>query len=269
MHRIREAVGLKLCAAQMAIAWENKAENLKKCSVLAEQASSNGAQLIVFPELTLTGFSMNKDLSEPPDGDSVNQFMRLSEKIGIAAGFGFACRTEEGITNRFCIVNAGRVVANYDKIHPFSYGGECATYTGGNLPASVELFGEAIGLTVCYDMRFPELYQALSQTCTLIINIANWPDKRRDHWQTLLKARSIECQSFIAGCNRCGSGNGLNYSGDSAVYSPWGEEAAKAEPYKEQLIYAEINGKVCREAREIFPVKQDRKLELYRDFYAK
>lgn len=81
--------------------------------------------------------------------------MRLSEKIGIAAGFGFACRTGEGITNRFCIVNAGRVVANYDKIHPFSYGGECATYTGGNLPASVELFGEAIGLTVCYDMRFP------------------------------------------------------------------------------------------------------------------
>ena len=93
MHRIREAVGLKLCAAQMDIAWENKAENLKKCSVLAEQAASNGAQLIVFPELTLTGFSMNKDLSEPPDGDSVNQFMRLSEKIGIAAGFGFACRT--------------------------------------------------------------------------------------------------------------------------------------------------------------------------------
>ena len=184
MHRIREAVGLKLCAAQMDIAWENKAENLKKCSVLAEQAASNGAQLIVFPELTLTGFSMNKDLSEPPDGDSVNQFMRLSEKIGIAAGFGFACRTGEGITNRFCIVNAGRVVANYDKIHPFSYGGECATYNGGNLPASVELFGEAIGLTVCYDMRFPELYQALSQTCTLIINIANWPDKRRDHWQT-------------------------------------------------------------------------------------
>ena len=84
MHRIREAVGLKLCAAQMDIAWENKAENLKKCSVLAEQAASNGAQLIVFPELTLTGFSMNKDLSEPPDGDSVNQFMRLSEKIGIA-----------------------------------------------------------------------------------------------------------------------------------------------------------------------------------------
>lgn len=167
MHRIREAVGLKLCAAQMDIAWENKAENLKKCSVLAEQAASNGAQLIVFPELTLTGFSMNKDLSEPPDGDSVNQFMRLSEKVGIAAGFGFACRTGEGITNRFCIVNAGRVVANYDKIHPFSYGGECATYTGGNLPASVELFGEAIGLTVCYDMRFPELYQALSQTCTL------------------------------------------------------------------------------------------------------
>lgn len=73
----------------------------------------------MFPELTLTGFSMNKDLSEPPDGDSVNQFMRLSEKIGIAAGFGFACRTGEGITNRFCIVNAGRVVANYDKIHPF------------------------------------------------------------------------------------------------------------------------------------------------------
>lgn len=86
MHRIREAVGLKLCAAQMDIAWENKAENLKKCSVLAEQASSNGAQLIVFPELTLTGFSMNKDLSEPPDGDSVINSCASQRRSGSQQG---------------------------------------------------------------------------------------------------------------------------------------------------------------------------------------
>ena len=253
----------------MDIAWEDKPANLAKCTAYAEQAASRGAQLIVFPELSLTGFSMNKDIAEPPQGNTVSSFARLSQRLGIAIGFGFACRVGEVITNRLCIVNNGELAAYYDKIHPFSYGGECSTYTGGDTPVRAELFGETIGLTVCYDLRFPELYQELSQNCTLIINIANWPEKRRGHWQTLLKARSIECQSYIAGCNRCGSGGGLSYSGDSAVYSPSGELIAAAEPSREELIYAEIKGSECRSTRETFPVKMDRRTDLYRDFYAK
>lgn len=239
------------------------------CIDLAEKAVSGGAQLIVFPELSLTGFSMNKEIAETPRGETFQSFARASERLGIAIGFGFACKTEGIIKNRFCIVNKGNAEAEYDKIHPFSYGGECSLYTGGNVPMSVDLFGEQIGLSICYDLRFPELFQELSRNCSLIINIANWPEKRRDHWQTLLKARAIECQSFVAGCNRCGMGNGLNYSGDSAVYSPSGETIAAAEPFKEQLIFADINGDECRKAREEFPVKQDRKTKLYSDFYAK
>lgn len=260
---------MKLCAVQMNIEWENKAANLAKCTAFAQKAASEGAKLIVFPELTLTGFSMNRDIAESMDGNTVRNLRVLSDKLGAAIGFGFACRTGEVITNRFCIANEGRVAAYYDKIHPFSYGGECSTYTGGNKLSTVELFGETIGLTVCYDLRFPEIYQELSGTCSLIINIANWPEKRSNHWKTLLKARSVECQSYIAGCNRCGTGNGLEYSGDSAVYSPSGELAASAEPFAEQLIYAEINSTVCRDIRDGFPVKTDRRTDLYRDFYAK
>lgn len=258
---------MKLCIAQMDISWENKPKNLAKCTGAVIEAAQNSADLIVFPELTLTGFSMNRQIAEPPGGDTVQSFAALSEKYGIAIAFGVACRIGEVITNRLCIASGGSIIAEYDKIHPFTYGGETSVYTAGNSLAAVSLCGVSVGLTICYDLRFPELYMELSRNCQLIINIANWPDGRRVHWQSLLQSRSIECQSYIAGCNRCGSGNGLDYSGDSAVYSPTGERTAAAEPYREQLIYAEVLPAVCEGARASFPVKNDRRYDLYRDFY--
>ncbi len=260
---------LKICVAQTDIVWENKAENFRKCRRFTEQAAEHGSRLIVFPELSLTGFTMNRSLAEAPDGETVQRFSELSRESGIAVGFGFACKQNDRITNRFCIADNGAVIAQYDKLHPFSYGGECAVYSPGDKLVTAEISGETLGLTVCYDLRFPEIYQKLSETCSLIIVIANWPDSRSDHWKTLLKARAIENQCFIAGCNRCGNGGGLDYSGDSAVYSPAGELAAASEPYREQLIYAEISREECWKIQNGFPVKKDRRFEIYRDFYVK
>lgn len=260
---------LKICVAQTNIVWENKSKNLRRCRDFIKTAAENGSRLIVFPELSLTGFTMNSSLAEAPGGETVRQFSHLSQEFGIAVGFGFACRESDRITNRFCIADNGGIIAGYDKLHPFSYGGECAVYSPGNHLETVELSGETLGLTVCYDLRFPEIYQKLSESCSLILVIANWPDSRSDHWKTLLKARAIENQCFIAGCNRCGSGGGLNYSGDSAVYAPTGELVGASEPYAEQLIYAEISGEECRKIRSGFPVKKDRRIDLYRDFYVK
>ena len=264
-----EAVRVRLCLSQMDICWEDKGKNLLAAEKMMRSAASDGADLIVFPELSLTGFTMDRTLAEAPGGFTESAFRELSAKHGIAACFGFACRTGEVITNRCCAVSGGETIAVYDKIHPFSYGGECAVYSAGSTLAKFELSGEVIGLTICYDLRFPEIYQALSEECSLIVNIASWPDKRSEHWKTLLKARAIETQSYIAGCDRCGSGGGLDYSGDSAVYSPEGKPISQAEPYKEQLIFAQIDHSECGRVRNGFPVKNDRRTELYRDFYAK
>lgn len=260
---------LKLCISQSDIIWENKQDNMSRCRSAMRRAAEQGAQLVVFPELSLTGFSMNSALAEPPDGETVQFFTDASCELGIAAAFGFACGSGGKITNRLCIADNGIITAEYDKLHPFSYGGECSVYSPGNSLASAEVCGEVVGLTICYDLRFPEIYQALSRSCSLIIVIANWPDKRSEHWSTLLKARAIENQCYIAGCNRCGNGGGLSYSGDSAVFSPSGELICAAQPYDEQLIFADINRDECAKVQESFPLKNDRRLDLYRDFYAK
>ena len=260
---------MKLCLVQSDIVWENKQANMSRCRASMEQAGEQGAQLVVFPELSLTGFTMNPALAEPEDGGTAEFFVETTRELGIAAGFGFACVHDGVITNRFCIADRGVITAEYDKLHPFSYGGECGVYSPGNRLVTAEVCGETVGLTVCYDLRFPEVYQALSESCSAILVIANWPDKRSEHWKTLLKARSIENQCYIAGCNRCGNGGGLNYSGDSAVFSPAGELICAAEAYKEQMIFADVRREVCASVQGSFPVKQDRRRDLYRDFYAK
>lgn len=258
---------MKICAAQTDIIWENKQENMRRSREIIETAAGQGAQLVVFPELSLTGFTMNPELAEPPDGRTVQFFAEVSREFGIAAAFGFACSHDGVITNRLCIADRGEITAEYDKIHPFSYGGECAVYSSGNRIVTANTGGITTGLSVCYDLRFPEIYQAMSGSCQLLLVSANWPDTRAYHWDTLIKARAIENQCYFAGCNRCGNGGGLSYSGDSIVCSPSGEVIAAAEPYKEQLVFADIGCEEVGRLRGGFPLKKDRRLDIYRKFY--
>lgn len=260
---------MKLCLAQTNIVWEDKSANMHKAREILAEAARRGTDLVVFPELSLTGFTMNASLAEPVDGETVRFFQNATADLKIAAAFGFACAHDGVVTNRLCIADHGEITAEYDKIHPFSYGGECSVYSGGSRIVTAEICGIRVGLSVCYDLRFPELYQAMSEQCQLILVSANWPDSREYHWNTLLRARAIENQCYIAGCNRCGTGGGLDYSGGSIVCSPTGEVISAAEPYKEGLVAAEISEEEVSRIRRGFPLKNDRRQDLYRDFYAK
>lgn len=255
---------MRVCAVQMDTVWEDKSANMPLCREFARQAAGK-CELLVFPELSLTGFSMNKSLAEPPNGETERFFCALSEEFGIAIAYGFACSEGGRITNRLCVSQGGRTVARYDKLHPFSYGGEI--FSAGDRVAFAEVAGMRLGLAVCYDLRFPELFSRLSRECGGIVVIANWPEKRRDHWLALLKARAIENQCYIVGCNRTGAGGGLCYSGDSAVFSPTGELISGAPPNEESLVFAELSQEVVSRAREDFPVSTDRRPSLYREFY--
>ncbi len=260
---------MKICLAQTDIVWEDKAANMRRCRELMKEAVESGADLVIFPELSLTGFTMNASLAEPSDGETVLFFQEVTRELHTAAAFGFACNSDGRITNRLCIADHGNITAEYDKIHPFSYGGECSVYSAGERIVTAEVCGTTVGLSVCYDLRFPEIYQAMSEECQLILVIANWPDSRMYHWNTLMRARAIENQCYIAGCNRCGTGGGLVYSGGSMICSPTGEVISAAKPYKEQLIYADISKEEVSSTRKGFPLKNDRRQDLYKDFYAK
>jgi predicted amidohydrolase len=149
----------------------------------------------------------------------------LAKKYSIAILFGVVIEDQKKAFNKSFFINSeGKILSQYSKIHPFTFAGEDKYYTPGNTLSIVNFNECEIGLTICYDLRFPELYSALAKESDIIINIANWPKKRVDHWNTLLKARAIENQIFIAGVNRTGvDGNGLEYEESSNIYNANGE----------------------------------------------
>ncbi|MBP1544755.1 MAG: hypothetical protein J6A16_11730 [Oscillospiraceae bacterium] len=158
----------------------------------------------------------------------------------------------------------GQIQARYSKMHPFTYGGEI--FAKGSSPVCFCIDDMYIGLTICYDLRFPELYQELSKSCGCIIVSASWPKSRREHWLTLLRARAIENQCYIIGCNRTGNGDGIEYCGDSVVFSPDGLLVADGAD-RCGIVLCEISGQTVSEIRKAFPLKQDRRPVMYKNFY--
>jgi omega-amidase len=152
----------------------------------------------------------------------------------------------------------GSEQAMYRKIHPFSYGGEDKLYEPGREIVTFEVEGWVVQPTICYDLRFPELYRAGSGRGThLILVQANWPEARQVHWRTLLQARAIENQAFVAGVNCCGDQDGLRYGGGSVVFSPKGEPMAQAAA-EEGLVRAKIDMDDCKQWRKQFTALRDR-----------
>ena len=164
--------------------------------------------------------------------------------------------------NRLGIAENGELKLNYAKIHPFSYGFEGDYYQGGRKLKSVEWKDTTLGAFICYDLRFPEIFQISSEKSEIIFVIANWPRSRIDQWDTLLKARAIENQVYMVGVNRTGDGDGLHYNGHSAIYSPDGEVITTIRE-EECLLIGDINPGVIKEMRKTFPMKNDRREELY------
>lgn len=261
---------MKVALAQLDIAWEDKEKNKKRCCEMIEQAKKQGAALIVFPEMTLTGFSMNTEeqgetLQNSP---TIAFFQQKAKQYDMAMIFGLIIKEGEKSENHCIMLNkSGEIVTDYTKIHPFSYGAESKYYTGGNQVVFGTIEDIPFSTLICYDLRFPEIFQVCSTKSHVITVIANWPSPRRCHWISLLKARAIENQCYILGVNRCGSGDGLEYSGDSMIIDPYGEVLARAKQPCQELVVAEIDDSIVTKYREEFPLKKDRKPLLYSQLY--
>ena len=264
---------MRIALGQLNMVWEDKGLSLQKSEELIRQAAAGKAEEIFFPDMSLTGFSMNLDRigERRAASESVAAMQKLAVKYGTAVGFGWAALPEPGDekgTNRFTLVDRdGQVLGEYAKLHPFRYGGEADAYQGGNELVTVPFYGHVIGLYVCYDLRFPEIFQAASDRADLLVVIADWPASRRDHWLTLLRARAIENQAYVAGINCVGDLDGLNYSGDSTVFDPMGQMLGTLHG-QEGLVVCDI-GEDARTLREKFQMKSDRRNDLYIQQYEK
>lgn len=241
--------------------WENKETNKKKLQKLIAGLSED-VSLLIFPELTLTGFTMRSALfAEELNGDSIHFFKVIAKENNCHIITGLILEIEGKYFNSAIhIDNAGEIIECYNKIHPFSMSGEDINYNAGDRTVITQIEQLKIGLSVCYDLRFPELFRLYSiEKVELIVTIANWPIPRIEHWRTLLKARAIENQCYMAGVNRVGKDLFHDYNGYSSVYDPMGKEIISLID-KEEIIIANINIELVKETRKKLPFLNDIKL---------
>ena len=251
---------LKIGLVQFSPVWENKSANIEKIKNLVSAISE--VDLLIFPEMTLTGFTMKaKDFAEETKGSSFQFFSSLAKEKKCALMFGVIEKGKRKNFNSLIhINNQGKVVSVYRKIHPFSYSKENIFYGRGKKAVVTKVKGLNIGLSICYDLRFPELYRLYGkEKVHLIVDIANWPDTRIEHWRTLLKSRAIENQCYVAGVNRVGDDPKLHYKGFSSVFDPMGKEIVGVEN-EEKIIIAEIDKSQVDSVRKQFPFLTDIRL---------
>jgi omega-amidase len=217
--------------------------------------------------MTLTGFSMNTEViaEDYKSSGSIRFFKNIAREQRIHIMFGTVLNGDvKPYNTMLSITKSGRVAARYSKLHSFSYAGEHLHYQQGSEAVAAGIERKKIGLTICYDLRFPELYSILAKRCRAIVNIANWPQERAEHWRTLLRARAIENQIYMIGVNRTGTdGNGIRYRKNSMVVSPQGEILSPETSEGDIDIYT-VDLAAVDTYRHAFPVLKDRRADLYK-----
>ncbi len=252
---------LRIALIQLDIAWENRAENHRRADRRIREAAANGARLVILPEMFPCGFSLGAStagLCEPEGGPTEAWMVEVATGMDLWILAGVPQQSKNGAENRALLVSPKGEVQRYTKLHPFSFAGEQEHFAGGTTVTSWLVEGVRVTPFICYDLRFPEVFRQTVDQTDLYVVIANWPDRRRAHWQALLTARAIENQAYVAGVNRAGDGGGLHYTGDSALISPWGERiVAGAE--QEVVLVADVDAGAVGTARAQFPVLKDRR----------
>lgn len=258
---------MRIALGQLDMVWEDKRATLEKVEQMMATASAAQANLLIFPEMTLTGFSVNlqKIGEEPEVSWSVEQMRRLASEYKLSVGFGWAALPKQAGdkgTNRFTLIHeTGEVLAEYTKLHPFRYGGEADVFQGGNRIVTVPFQNRVLGLFVCYDLRFPEIFQIASRKADILLVIANWPSSRREQWMTLLCARAVENQAYVAGVNCTGTRDGIEYCGDSMAVDALGNVLGVLSQ-QEGVLVCEMDDRAWS-LREKFQTKRDRREEFY------
>ena len=255
---------MKIYSVQLNIAWENKRANFERVEALLQAAAPEAQSMVLLPEMFATGFTMNvKDVREKAGGETEKFVSALARRFGIYVTAGVVQATaRRGHNQSVTFDPRGGEVARYNKIQPFTPGGESDNYEAGCEVTTWKWNGLKVSPFVCYDLRFPEHFRTAARAgAELITVIANWPVARIQHWVTLLQARAIENQCFVAGVNRCGTDPKLTYNGRSLIVSPKGDVLADA-GNGECVISAELDLELLRTYRKEFPFLKDMKKDL-------
>jgi predicted amidohydrolase len=257
---------------------QDKAANLERAQSLVARASSTGADVVVLPEKwNLIGSADDyRAAAEPLDGPSVEAMSEWARTLGVTLVGGSITERRDGrdkLSNTSCVFDPeGKLLAVYRKIHLFDVevGGHVYRESEAEEPGTEPVVARAedwnIGLTVCYDVRFPELYRILAlESAELVTVPAHFTTPTgRDHWHVLLRARAIENQYYVAAAGQVGETvPGKPAYGRSLIVDPWGVVLAQA-PDEETVVTAEIDRARMREIRAKLPSLANRQADAYR-----
>ena len=259
---------MKVAVLQMNVAFGQPDKNIASFYRLAEQAMEARPDVLLLPELWQTGFYPQPILSYA-DADGQQTRAALSAlarryQVNIVGGTAANAIGPQVFNTCYVFDRSGHLTATYHKAHLFTPSGEKDDFHAGDSAVTFLLDGVPCGLAVCYDIRFPELVRRLALEGIAVLFVpAAWPLPRLIHWQTLLRARAIENQIFVAACNESGTGaNNLQLAGHSVLIDPWGEILAEAGE-DETILHGSLRPVVRHQIKKEMDVLADRREKLY------
>lgn len=269
---------ITVALAQLRVESDHVDANVDRAVAAIEHAAADGADLVCLPELFNVGyfaFDSYAHNAEALDGPTLSRLADVAaehsvavqagsivEELNASAAAGLAVPSTEGLANASVFLDReGERQAVYRKQHLFGYdSAETQLLTPGDSLPTVEFEGFTVGMTTCYDLRFPELYRELAdEGVSLVLVPSAWPYPRVEHWQTLPRSRAIENLAYVAAVNGAGEMGEDQLVGRSTVYDPWGTPIATSDD-DPALVTAELSPSRVENVREEFPALRDRNL---------
>jgi omega-amidase len=261
---------MKVAAAQISCSLGDPDANLLKVREFCARAKQAGVKLIVFPEMTDTGYSMSAIQAHAESWTSgfVPGLQEIAAELSIAIVCGVSERNGTSIYNSLVLVDRqGKIAAKYRKTHLYAVAPveEQKCFISGDAFASFALGSLGFGFSICYDLRFPEMYRKLvvEQNVGAFIVSSAWPFPRIEHFRTLALARAIENQSYVIASNRVGKDDDLWFCGSSAIIDPRGVAVASASADREELIQADLSHDLVLSVRSRVESLAHRREDLY------
>jgi predicted amidohydrolase len=240
--------------------------NVEHVREWTREAAKRGSSLVLFPELWHSGYDLeHRERYAARVGEGIfAQTSELAREHKIAIGGSMIEEREGRFYNSFPLFDAeGRCLAVYSKTHLFSLMNEVQWLTPGERFVTADAPWGPTGLSICYDIRFPEVFRHYAfRGARIVLMVAEWPVRRIEHWKTLLLSRAIENQMFIAACNCLGEFKDEKFGGCSAIVDPWGRYVVEADD-EEALLTAEIDLGLVEKTRRQFPFLKDSRRDLY------
>lgn len=261
---------MKIAVAQISCSLGDLEANFIKVRDFSRLAKEARAELIVFPEMIDTGYSMPVIRAHANHWTNgfVRRLQETAKKLSIAIVAGVSERDGALIYNSQVLIDSnGNIPAKYRKTHLYAVAPieEQTCFAPGDAFASFALGGLRFGFSICYDLRFPEMYRKLAteQKVDAFMVSSAWPFPRAEHFRTLAMARAIENQSYVVASNRVGKDDDLWFCGSSAIIDPRGVVIAAASADREELIQAETLEDVVKSVRGQMEVFAHRRPDVY------